>query len=105
MQWKQVCQTALAFSASRGASVTQSRPHPNAALTLVPLRSSAEIAVERHSQDTGAWYVRLTPPHAKRHALRPVDFPLVTTPEGLAKSLAEAWVMGRCMQAEHGGGI
>jgi hypothetical protein len=100
MQWRQVCQAALAFSASRGATVMQSRPHPNAALTLVPMRSTTEITIEPHSRIAGAWYVRMVPPPGKRQALRPVDPPVVSTPEELTQSLMEAWVTDRCIQAD-----
>lgn len=100
MHWKQVCQTALAFSASRGASLVQSQPHPHGALTLISIRSSAEIVVERNNQDAESWYVRLMPSHTRRVCVKPVYFPSVSTPEELSKTLAEAWVIDRCIQSD-----
>jgi len=100
MHWKQVCQTALAFSASRGASLVQSQPHPNGALTLLPIRSTAEIVVQRNNQDSESWYVHLVPARQRRPALKTVYFPTVSTPEELSRTLGEAWVMERCMRPE-----
>ena len=92
MRWKQVCQTALAFSASRGASIVQSKPHTESCLTLLPLRGTAKISVERSNQDAESWYVRLT-----RKRQGPVYFPPVSTPEALSRTLSEAWVTNRCL--------
>jgi hypothetical protein len=96
MRWEQVCKTALAFSASRGATLVQSPPGSASCLMLLPIRSTAEIVIERNNQAAGSWYVRLTPSRA-RPAVRPVYFPPVSTPEALSRALSEAWVVDRCM--------
>jgi hypothetical protein len=91
MQWKQVCQTALAFSAARGATIVQAWPHAQTSLRLQCLRGTGELVVEQNNQDGSAWYVCLV-----RRARPPVYFPPVTTPDDLRRTLAQAWVLDRC---------
>ena len=98
MRWEQVCKTALAFSASRGAAIVHTPPGSVSYLTLLPKRSTAEIVIERNNQTTGSWYVRLTPSRA-RVAVSPVYFPPVSTPEALTQALSEAWAVDRCMHS------